>query len=136
MRSTRKIPAVSVLLLLVGYTTFGWLLSIYHSDWRIWISSGAVAFATAWSLALAWAIAAVILVFAAKPQTLGLAVGICLVWALMMFVARTEVKAASGNPWQSWLVLLLIAAIGMGVGWFVDISLIPSLGKSIMKVSL
>lgn len=136
MRRAKKIPAVSVLLLLAGYITFGWLLAIYQADWRIWISSGAFAFSTAWVLALFWAIAAVVLVFSTKPQALGLAVGICLAWALMMYVARIEVKAVSGNRWQNWLVLLLISGIGMGIGWFVDISLIPNLGRSIMKVNL
>jgi hypothetical protein len=125
---------MSVLTLLIGYGTYGWLLSIYDADWRVWTISGAIAFGVAWFLALVWAVAAILLIFAKKAQALALAIGISLIWALLMYVARIEVQALSENKIQSFLTLSLIAGLGMGLGWFTDNSFFPSIGNAIMKV--
>lgn len=136
MRRTKpKFPVMSVLTLVIGYGTIGWLLSIYSADWRVWTISGAIAFATEWFLALAWALAAIVLIFSAKAHALPLAVGISLIWALLMYVARIEVQAFSENKVQTFFTLAFIAGLGMGLGWFTDNSFFPSIGKAIMKVS-
>lgn len=134
MRNLMRLPVGSILLILVSYATFGWLLAVYGSDWRIWIISGAIAIGIEWILALAWAIAAVVLVFSAKPQAFALSIGICLIWALVMYIARLEIRAIASNRIQAFFLLSIIAAIGMSVGWFADTSLIPNFGESIMKV--
>lgn len=134
-RPKPKFPVPSVLMLVIGYGTIGWLLSIYNTDWRVWTISGAIAFATAWFLALAWALAAIVLIFSTKAHALPLAVGICLIWALLMYVARIEVLAFSDNKIQNFLTLAVIAGLGMGLGWFTDNSFFPNIGKAIMKIS-
>jgi hypothetical protein len=134
-RPKQKFPVPSVLTLLIGYGTIGWLLAIYSADWRVWTISGAIAFATEWFLALAWALAAIVLLFSTKAQALPLAVGICLIWALLMYVARIEVQAFSENKIQSFFILAFIAGLGMALGWFTDISFFPSIGDAIMKGS-
>jgi hypothetical protein len=133
-RTKPKFPVTSVLTLIIGYGTFGWLLSIYGADWRAWIVSGAIAFGVEWFLALAWALAAIVLIFSAKAHALPLAVGISLIWALLMYVARIEVRAFSDNKIQSFLTLAIIAGLGMGLGWFTDNSVFPSIGRAILKV--
>ena len=126
---------MSALTLVIGYGTIGWLLSIYRADWWVWTISGAIAFATEWFLALAWALAAIVLIFSTKSHALPLAIGISLIWALLMYVARIEVQAFSENKIQNFLTLAFIAGLGMGLGWFTDNSFFPSIGKAIVKVS-
>jgi hypothetical protein len=136
MRRTKsKFPVMSVLMLVIGYGTIGWLLSIYHAEWRVWMISGAIAFAVEWFLALAWALAAIVLIFSTKAHALPLAVGICLIWALLMYVARLEVRAFSENKILTFFILAFIAGLGLGLGWFTDNSFFPNIGKAIMKVS-
>jgi hypothetical protein len=133
MNFIKKIPALSVLLLLVSYAAFGWLLSIHQTDWRIWIGSGALAFATAWILAIAWALAAILLVFLKQTQILFLSIGISVVWAMLMYVARVELQAFTNNKVASFFTLAILSALGLGLGWFADLSLIHSLGASMIK---
>jgi hypothetical protein len=130
MRILKKLPALSFLLLISGYTVFGWLLAIHRADWRIWLISGAIAFGIEWIVAVIWAIAAVVLVFS-KSAAIALTIGICVIWALLMFVARNEVKSLCTTRWQSFVVLAIVAVIGMCLGWFTDASLLPRLGQSI-----
>jgi hypothetical protein len=135
MRKTAKAPTLSLLLLLVGYAAIGWLLAIYKANVLLWFSTGAIAFGSAWIFALGWAIAAVLLVFSSRSQILSLAIGICLVWALLMFIARNEVQSMTDNKVQRFLILTLVAALGMGLGWLADSTIISSLGVSLMKLS-
>ncbi|AFY74646.1 hypothetical protein Syn7502_02694 [Synechococcus sp. PCC 7502] len=132
MQIIRKIPGLSLALLISGYAVLGWLLSIHGAAWKIWLTSGAIAFGINWIFAVGWAIAAIYFVFA-RAEVLVLSVGICLVWALLMYIARLEVQAISGNRWQAFFVLGIIAAIGMSIGWFADASLIPNIGRSLIK---
>ncbi len=135
MRIINKIPLFSLILLISGYAVLGWLLAIHGANWQIWLTSGAIAFGIEWIAAVFWAVAAIYFVFA-RAEILVLSVGICLVWSLLMFVARIEVQAISGKRWQVFLVLGIIAAIGMSIGWFSDASLIPNIGKSLIKQRL
>jgi hypothetical protein len=128
-----KIPALSVFLLLASYTAIGWLLSIHNADWRIWISSGAIAVATAWILAIAWAVAAVLIVFLKQSQILFLSIGVTVVWAMLMYVARVELQAFTNNKVTCFFTLAILSAIGLGLGWYVDLSVIRSLGASMIK---
>jgi len=131
----RKIPGFSFALLISGYAVLGWLLAIHGASWQVWLVSGAIAFGIEWILAVFWAIAAIYFVFA-RAEALVLSVGICLIWALLMYVARIEIQAISGKRWQAFFVLGIIAAIGMSIGWFADSSLIPNIGNSLIKQRL
>lgn len=131
----RKTPGFSVVLLISGYAVLGWLLAIHGATWQVWLVSGAIAFGIEWILAVLWAMAAIYFVFA-RAEALVLSIGICLIWALLMFVARIQIQANSGKRWQAFLVLGTIAAIGMSIGWFTDASLIPNIGNSLIKQRL
>jgi hypothetical protein len=131
MRIITKTPVFSFVLLILGYAVLGWLLAIHGANWQVWLTSGAIAFGIDWILSVIWAIAAVYFVFA-RAEVLVLSVGICLIWALLIFIARTEIQANSGKRWQAFLVLSIIAAIGMSIGWFADSNLIPNIGKSLI----
>jgi hypothetical protein len=135
MQIITKIPLFSLVLLIGGYAVLGWLLAIHGANWQVWLTSGAIAFGIDWILSVIWAIAAVYFVFA-RSEALVLSVGVCLIWALLMFIARIEVQSNSGKRWQAFLVLSIVAAIGMSIGWFADSNLIPSIGKSLIKQRL
>ena len=133
MRTLRKLPIFSLALVLVGYIVYGWLLSIHRADWRIWIPIGAIAFGVEWLFSVAWAIAAVIFVFAKKDQLL-LSLGISVVWILLIYVARNELRAFMNNRGWNFFVLALIAGAGLGLGWFTDtLPTVRTFGESLIK---
>ncbi|WP_271251873.1 hypothetical protein [Pseudanabaena sp. Chao 1811] len=133
MRTLRKLPILSLALVLVGYIAYGWLLSIHKADWRIWIPAGAIAFGAEWLFSVGWAIAAVIFVFIKKEQ-FALSLGISVVWAMLMYVARTELRAFMNNRGWNFFVLALIAGAGLGLGWFTDtLPTIRTFGESLIK---
>jgi hypothetical protein len=135
MNFIKKIPALSLAVIISGYAGLGWLLSIHGAGWEIWLVSGAIAFGLEWIFAVFWAMAAMYFVFA-RAEVLVLSIAICLVWALLMYTSRLQIQAISGNRWQAFFVLGIIAAIGMSIGWFTDSSLIPNIGNSLIKQKL
>jgi len=135
MQIITKTPIFSFVLLIGGYAVLGWLLAIHGASWQVWLTSGAIAFGIDWILSVIWATAAVYFVFA-RAEALVLSIGVCLIWALLMFIARIEIQANSGKRWQAFLVLSVIAAIGMSIGWFADSNLIPNIGKSLIERKL
>lgn len=133
MRTIRKIPILSLALVLIGFIAYGWLLSIHRADWRIWIPAGAIAFGIDWIASLVWVIAAVVFVFFSKTQ-FPLSLGISIIWAMLMYVARNEIRAFMNNKGWNFFVLALIAGTGLGLGWFTDtLPTIRSFGESLLK---
>ncbi|MCY7332407.1 MAG: hypothetical protein LH649_07050 [Pseudanabaena sp. CAN_BIN31] len=133
MRILRKFPFLSLTLVLIGYVGYGWLLSIHKADWRIWIPAGAIAFGVEWLFSVGWAIAAVIFVFAQKEQFL-LSLGISIVWAMLMYVARIELRAFMNNRGWNFFILAIIAGAGLGLGWFTDtLPTIRTFSESLIK---
>ncbi len=133
MRILRKLPILELALVLVGYIAYGWLLSVHKADWRIWIPIGAIAFGMEWIFSVAWAIAAVVFVFLKKEQFL-LSIGISVIWAFLIYVARIELRAFMNNRGWNFFVLALIAGAGLGLGWFTDtLPMMRTLGESLIK---
>jgi len=134
MKAITKIPGLSVLLLFSSYALFGWLLSIHGQDWRYWIPSGAISLAIAWFTAIAWATVAIVIVFSQKSQIM-LSLGICLIWAFLMYIARLELQAFTKDRLTSFTTLGAVSALGMALGWFADVSLIRSVGAGLIKLN-
>ena len=135
MRKITKLPILSLALVLIGYIAYGWLLSIHKADWRIWIPIGAIAFGAEWIFSVAWAIAAVFFVFLRKEQFL-LSLGISVIWAFLMYVARLELRTFFFLNSRTWnfVILTLIAGMGLGLGWFTDtLPMIRTFGESLIK---
>ena len=133
MRALKRLPVLSLALVLLGFIAYGWLLSIHRADWRIWIPAGAIAFGVEWILSVAWAITAMIFVFAKKDQ-FALSLGISIVWTMLMYVARNELRAFMNNRGWNFFVLAIIAGSGLGLGWFTDtLPAIRTLGESLIK---
>jgi hypothetical protein len=133
MHTLRKLPILELALVLVGYIAYGWLLSVHKADWRIWIPAGAIAFGVEWIFSVVWAIAAVVFVFLKKDQFL-LSIGISVIWAFLIYVARIELRAFMNNRSWNFFVLALIAGTGLGLGWFTDtLPVIRTFGESLIK---
>ena len=133
MRTLKKLPILSLAIVLIGFIAYGWLLSIHKADWRIWIPVGAISFGVDWFFSVGWAIAAVIFVFLKKDQFL-LSLGISVIWAALMYVARNELRAFMNNRGWNFFVLAIIAGAGLGLGWFTDtLPSIRSFGGSLIK---
>ena len=125
---------LSLVLVLIGYIAYGWLLSIHRADWRIWIPIGAIAFGAEWIFSVVWAIAAVLFLFLRNEQFL-LSLGLSVVWASLMYVARLELRTyfLNNRNW-SFIILALIAGAGLGLGWFTDtLPMIRTFSESLIK---
>jgi hypothetical protein len=125
---------LSLALVLIGYIAYGWLLSIHRADWRIWIPIGAIAFGAEWIFSVVWAIAAVIFLFLRNEQFL-LSLGLSVIWASLMYVARLELRTyfLNNRNW-SFIILALIAGAGLGLGWFTDtLPMIRTFSESLIK---
>ena len=125
---------LSLALVLIGYIAYGWLLSIHRADWRIWIPIGAIAFGAEWIFSVVWAIAAVIFLFLRNEQFL-LSLGLSVIWASLMYVARLELRTyfLNNRNW-SFIILALIASAGLGLGWFTDtLPMIRTFSESLIK---
>ncbi len=134
MSKLTKFPVLSLALVFIGYIAYGWLLSIHRADWRIWIPIGAIAFGAEWIFSVAWAIAAILFIFISKEQFL-LSLGVTVIWAFLMYVARLELrKFFFNNRSWSFVILALIAGIGLGLGWFTDtLPMIRTFSESLIK---
>jgi hypothetical protein len=130
----RRFPILSLTLILLGYIAYGWLLSIHRADWRIWIPIGAIAFGVEWIFSVGWVIAAIVFVFYNKAQ-FALSLGISVVWALLMYVARNELRSLLvHNRGLSFFILATIAGAGLGLGWFTDsLPSIRDFGAALLK---
>jgi hypothetical protein len=133
MHTLRKLPILSLALVLVGYIAYGWLLSIHNADWRVWIPIGAIAFGLDWLFSVVWAIAAIVFVFYQKGQ-FALSLGISVIWVMLMYVARNELRSFMNNRGWNFFVLALIAGTGLGLGWFTNtLPTISTFGESLIK---
>jgi hypothetical protein len=126
-----KLPIIAILTLLASYGAFGWLLAIHNPPYLIyWIGAGALSFALNYFLALAWAVAAAVIVFFARSESIILSLGICLVWAALMYIARLEMLALTPSRFGRFGLMFSIAAIAMGGGWLVNSNLLGSILRS------
>jgi len=86
-----------------------------------------------WLFSIIWAIAAVVFVFLRKEQFL-LSLGISVIWAFLMYIARNELRAFMNNRGWNFFVLTLIAGLGLSLGWFTDtLPMIRTFGSTLVK---
>jgi hypothetical protein len=116
-----RFPLIAILTIIASYAIFGWLLAIHNVQNLIyWIGSGALLFAINYFLALAWGVAAVVIVFAPKSNLLILSLGITTVWAALLYFARLEMLVLSSNRIFRFIVMFIMVAIALGGGILLD----------------
>lgn len=119
-----RLPIIAILTILASYTAFGWLLALHRAPQIFyWFGGGAACFALNYFLALAWGVAALVVVFAPKSNLLILSLGITIVWASLLYIARLEIVALVGSKVGRFLLMLALAGIALMVGWWLNIAL-------------
>lgn len=131
----KKLPTVSLALLVTAYATFGWFLATSHYSSLAWI------LAIAWLLLLAWALLSPLRSSAAfisrwfksdvvaflSLMLLAAGVAIVLFW-LHIFVqaliilsaeilARVDIQTANFSEGQAFWILTITSLLGLAVGW-------------------
>ncbi|OUL17896.1 hypothetical protein [Nostoc sp. 106C] len=132
-----RIPWIPLVLLWLAYTLLGWYLAAHHI---IWLAGG---FITAVALAIARkSITWLEQLFSFGSQTLViilfLSISIALVatWSLLFslflipvattFLADLEMRFSGFSKFDSFLVLTVLAVLGLVIGEMVDILVLPS----------
>ncbi|OUL35661.1 hypothetical protein BV372_10195 [Nostoc sp. T09] len=132
-----RIPWMPLALLWLAYTLLGWYLAAHHI---IWLAGG---FITAVALAIARkSITWLEQLFSFGSQTviiilfLSLSIALVATWSLLFslflipvattFLADLEMRFAGLSKFDSFLVLTVLAVLGLVIGEMVDILVLPS----------
>jgi hypothetical protein len=132
-----RIPWIPLALLCLAYTLLGWYLAAHHI---IWLAGG---FITAVALAIARkSVSWLEKLFTFGSQTLvivlflSLSIALIATWSLISslflipvattFLADLEMRFAGFKKLDSFLVLTVLAVLGLVVGEMIDILILPS----------
>ncbi len=131
----KELPRLSLTLLLVTYFNFGWTLAQARSPVWLWIVSVVFTFLMAEVLAAPWSIIRTFSVRWLKSDhrtfftvMLGaLFLVVFLSWldisayglALLVSasIARLDLQTGPFRPWQDFLILFVVAIVGLTIGW-------------------
>lgn len=131
----RQLPRLSLALLLVTYFNFGWVLSQADAPMWVWVLATLFILLIAEALAAPWSIIRTVSVRWLKSDArafftvlLGaFFLVIFLSWlkisahVLLLFVAaciaRLDLQSGTFRPWQDFLILSIVAASGLSLGW-------------------
>ncbi|MBV8882914.1 MAG: hypothetical protein JO235_02785 [Chroococcidiopsidaceae cyanobacterium CP_BM_RX_35] len=135
MSTSKKLPWVSLLLLLVVYTVLGWLLStIPYKHWTLWLVAGAVALLISGALTSALPLVKDVVGFTLKSDTRAFIIVTIAAFVTVLIVtwinafahalilmsaeslARLELQTARFNQWQAFGILSFVSLAGLGVG--------------------
>lgn len=135
MLTSKKLPWVSLLLLLISYTICGWLLfAVAYKHWVVWLAAGAMALLIAGALTSALPLVKDIVGFTLKSDsraffivTIAAFLTVLVVtWfnafahALILMsaesLARLELQTSRFNQWQAFGILSLVSLAGLGLG--------------------
>ena len=135
MLSLKKLPKLSLMLLLVTYTTLGWILSASKSPWYIVLLAAALVLLLAETLAAPFSkirkiilrslssdINAFIIVLVLSFLAAAIVVWIDIVVRVLVLVsagllARLDLYRAGLGQWQAFWILTVISLIGFALGW-------------------
>ncbi len=134
MLTSKKLPWVSLTLLLVTYNILGWLLSAVHGPWVIWIVPGVGALLIAGALTSALPVVTDLIAFTLKSDARAFLV-VSVAAFLSVFIicwlptfanvlivmsaeslARLDLQTARFTQWQSFWILSMVSLAGLGLG--------------------
>ncbi len=135
MLTSKRLPWVSLLLLLVTYMSLGWLLStVPNAPWAIWLAAVAFAFVLTGALTSALPLVKDLVGFTLKSDTRAF-VSVTIAAFLTVFVitwfsafaqalvlmsakslARLELQTSRFSQWQAFGILLIVSLAGLGLG--------------------
>jgi serine/threonine protein kinase len=127
-KPARKVPWVSLTILLLTYCIIGFILTVVYAPFWFWamVVAGAVAGAWAWAGAgaVAWAVAGAWAVAVAGAGAVAVAVAGAVAGAGAWAVAALAIWAGdklekSFNKFHTFLILAGTSNVGLGLGWIV-----------------
>ncbi|MCT7962083.1 hypothetical protein NG791_15535 [Laspinema sp. D1] len=131
----KNLPRLSLLLLALTYFNFGWRLATTQSPLWVWVLSVILTFLMAEALAAPWSIIRTFSVRWLKSDyrtfftvmSGAFFLVIFLSWlhisayGLALFVsaamARLDLQTGPFRPWQDFLILFVVATLGLSLGW-------------------
>ena len=131
----KALPRLSLTLLVLTYFNFGWTLATAQSPLWVWILSIVLTFLMAEALAAPWSIIRTFSVRWLKSDyrtffTVMLGAFFLVVflswldisaYGLVLFVsaaiARLDLQTGPFSPWQDFLILFVVATLGLSLGW-------------------
>lgn len=143
MLSVKKLPKQSLLLLLLTYSTLGWILSASKSPWYIVLLAAALVLLLAETLAAPFSnirkivvrtlssdINAFIIVLGLSFLAAGIVIWIDIVTRVLVLVsagllARLDLYRAGLGQWQAFWILTVLSLTGFALGWTVHDYLYP-----------
>jgi len=134
--NSKKLPWVSLLILLVTYTIFGWLLTAIHNDpWVIWLAAAATVLLIAAALTSALPVVKDLVGFTLKSDLRAFTVVTVAAFLTVFIVtwfsefthalilmsaeslARLELQTSRFTQWQAFWILSIVSLAGLGLGW-------------------
>lgn len=135
MSTSKKLPWVSLLLLLIAYTIWGWLIfAVAYKHWIVWLAAGAMALLIAAASTSALPLVKDVVGFTLKSDsraffavTIAAFLTVFIVTWFNAFVhalilasaeslARLELQTSRFNQWQAFGILSLVSLAGLGLG--------------------
>ena len=137
-----RIPWLPLMLLWLAYALLGWYLSAHHIVWLVgaFVAAFALAFASKGSPLLerlvrfgSQGLVAVLIISLIVSTSFVLAAIWSILFALIViplgttFLAEVEMRFAGFSKLDTFLLLTVIAGLGLGLGELTDIVLLPSM---------
>lgn len=138
---SNKFPWLSLVLLGLSYSLLGWYLSAYHVFWLMGVLIAAFPSVIAWRSIPCLEdlvrfgsrgfrvilIMLVVSILISLITTWSLLVTLMLVPLITTFLAGLEMRFAGFSETNTFLLLIVLAGLGLGLGETVDIMISPSL---------
>lgn len=132
-----QLPWLSILLFCLTYALVGWNLSAYHIVWFAGVFIAITTITLSWTSSpwlegLLGYLPQVLIVVLLTSILLTLAVTSSIILTLILipllatFLAWQEMRSLGLNKNQVFWTLILIASFSLGLGEFIDLSIVPS----------
>lgn len=131
----KALPRLSLMLLCMTYFNFGWTLATARSPLWLWVLSIVLTFLMAEALAAPWSIIRTFSVRWLKSDYRTFFTVLLGAFFLVVFlswldisayglallvsaaIARLDLQTGPFRPWQDFLILFIVATLGLSLGW-------------------
>ncbi|MCT7986239.1 hypothetical protein NG796_23480 [Laspinema sp. A4] len=131
----KALPRLSLMLLALTYFNFGWTLATAQSPLWVWVLSIILTFLMAEALAAPWSIIRTFSVRWLKSDYRTFFTVLLGAFFLVVFlswlnisayglallvsaaIARLDLQTGPFRPWQDFLILFVVATLGLSLGW-------------------
>lgn len=133
----KQLPWLSLVLFCLTYALVGWHLSAYHIVWFIGVFIATATIAISWTsspwlegvlgyLPQVLIVVLLVSILLTLAVTSSIILTLILIPLLATFLAWQELRSLGLGKNRVFWTLIIVASISLGIGEFVDISLVPS----------